>query len=246
MYKKIVVISLLSLIVIASISLVSAFSFSSWLKNLLTGYVVEGENETPIGEQGAGDVLVADTGAFCGTYELETPKNAVASSQFNNYRPANAIDENVETHWFGDPALKYPKTIDLDLGGKRCIDAVEVNVFIWDVPLKLKVEVSDDGREWRAVSDEVVLKDGAKFERIEFPETQGRYIRLYEIAGKRPYGALSEIKVNAAKLGNAPSEENKLTVANVVAGPELEKYYEINGKRVYLEIDGASVEEYFK
>ena len=101
MYKKIVVISLLSLIVIASISLVSAFSFSSWLKNLLTGDVVEGENETPVGEQGAGDVLAADTGASCGTYELETPKSAVASSQFNNYRPANAIDENVETHWFG-------------------------------------------------------------------------------------------------------------------------------------------------
>ena len=52
--------------------------------------------------------------------------------------------------------------------------------------------------------------------------------------------------MNAAKLGNAPSEEKELTVANVVAGPELEKYYEINGKRVYLEIDGASVEEYFK
>src|SRR3989338_3471286 len=152
---------------------------------------------------------------------------------------AFAIDDNPETHWFGDPALKYPKTIDLDLGRKRCINAVEINVFIWDIPLKLEVHVSDDGHEWRKVSDEVVLKEGAKFEVIEFPETTGRYVRINELAGKRPYGALSEIKVSASRQGaTGTQEEAKLTIENVFGSAGLEKYYEINGKRVYLEIDG--------
>ncbi len=252
MYKKIVLVILVSLFLVIGASFASAFTLSSWFKNLFTGNVVEGENNTPAGSQVPSNIPAeslasgaADLG--CGTYELETPKGAVASSQFNNYRAANAIDDNSETHWFGDPALKYPKTIDLDLGGKRCIDAVEINVFIWDIPLKLEVHVSDDAHEWRKVSDEVVLKEGAKFERIEFPETTGRYVRINEIAGKRPYGALSEIKVSAARQGTAGSQEGaKLTVENVFGGAGPEKYYEINGKRVYLEIDGTPVEEYFR
>jgi hypothetical protein len=236
MYKKKAALVVFLAVLVAGFSLVSAFSLSSWFKGLFTGNVVEGDSKP-----------AATAGVPCGSYELETPKDAVASSHFNNYRAANAIDNNVETHWFGDPALKYPKTIDLDLGGKRCINGVEVNVFLWDIPLKLKVEVSDDGHEWRQVSDEVVLDEGAKFERIDFPETTGRYVRLHEIAGKRPYGALSEIRVSAARqeVGGAPKEA-KLSVSNVIAGPGLEKYYEIEGKRVYLEIDGTSVEEYFK
>ena len=252
MYRKIVIITLVSLFLIVGASFVSAFTLSTWFKNIFTGNVVEGENNTPANSQESSK-LPTDSSASgtadlgCGTYELETPKDAVASSQFNNYRAANAIDDNPETHWFGDPALKYPKTIDLDLGGKRCINAVEINVFIWDIPLKLEVHVSDDGHEWRKVSDEVVLKEGAKFELIEFPETTGRYVRINELAGKRPYGALSEIKVSASRQGaTGTQEEAKLTIENVFGGAGLEKYYEINGKRVYLEIDGTPVEEYFK
>lgn len=238
MYKKKAALVVFMVVLIAGLGFASAFSLSSWFKGLFTGNVVEGD---------AGQSSFATAGVPCGAYELETPKDAVASSQFNNYRAANAIDENVETHWFGDPASKYPKTIDLDLGGKRCINAVELNVFIWDIPLKLKVEVSEDGHEWRPVSEEVVLNEGAKFERIEFPETTGRYVRIHEIAGKRPYGALSEIRVNVARQEvGGTREEAKLSVSNVVAGPGLEKYYEIGGKRVYLEIDGTPVEEYFK
>ncbi len=244
MYKKVVMVALLSVLLIAGLGIASAFSFSSWVKNLFTGNVVEGENGSTTPDATAPSSSSATGTLGCGEYELETPKEALASSQFSNYRAANAIDNDPNTHWFGDPALKYPKTIDLDLGGKRCINGVEANVFIWDIPLKLEVQVSDDGRDWTPVSEQVVLKEGAKYERIDFAETMGRYVRIHEIAGKRPYGALSEVRVSAARPG--AQEESKLTVANVVAGPGLEKYYEINGKRVYLEIDGTPVEEYFK
>ncbi len=243
MYKKFGLVVLLTCMLLVGVTFTSAFSLSSWFKNLMTGNTIDGENKTPSSQSGT----VLPSGIQCGSYELETPKDAIASSQFTNYRAANAIDNNVDTHWFGDPALKYPKTIDLDFGGKRCINAVELNVFIWDVPLKLEVQVSDDNREWRTVSEQIVLNEGAKFERVEFPETTARYVRIHELAGKRPYGALSEIRISAARLdGDVRTSEKKLTVSNVVGGPEPEKFYEIDGKRVYLEIDGTPIEEYFK
>ncbi len=40
--------------------------------------------------------------------------------------------------------------------------------------------------------------------------------------------------------------QHELKVENVMGDKELEKFYEINEKRVYLEIDGKPVEEYFK
>ena len=38
----------------------------------------------------------------------------------------------------------------------------------------------------------------------------------------------------------------ELQVKNVIGHEAPEKFYEINGKRVYLEIDGKPVEQYFK
>jgi hypothetical protein len=38
----------------------------------------------------------------------------------------------------------------------------------------------------------------------------------------------------------------KLQIENVIGNEELDKFYEISGKRVYLEIDGKPAEEYFK
>ena len=40
--------------------------------------------------------------------------------------------------------------------------------------------------------------------------------------------------------------EYVLQERNVVGGEKPEKFYEIGGKRVYLEIDGQSVEQYLE
>ena len=39
---------------------------------------------------------------------------------------------------------------------------------------------------------------------------------------------------------------HKVYTKNVIENDAPEKFYEINGERVYLEIDGKSVDEYFK
>lgn len=39
---------------------------------------------------------------------------------------------------------------------------------------------------------------------------------------------------------------HELYVTNVVGNNEPDKFYKINGKRIFLEIDGKPVEEYFR
>ena len=248
--QKRVVITLALVFLIALVGIASAFSFSSWLKQLFggspTGYSIEEESASSISNEAA-QAPESETAASapCGAYSFETPTSATASSQITNYRAANAVDGNVGTHWFGDPKEGYPKWIEFDLGGKRCLNAVEVNVFLWDVPLKFEIQVSDDGHDWRTLGEVRILREGAKYEHFEVQETVTRYVRIHELAGKRPYGALSEVRLNISPLETAARPTAKLTLANVIGGPGLEKYYEIGGKRVYLEIDGTPIEEYF-
>lgn len=50
------------------------------------------------------------------------------------------------------------------------------------------------------------------------------------------------------RLDNITKKVDALTsirLENVLAGPAFEKFYEIDGKRAYLEIDGKPVEQYF-
>lgn len=246
--QKRVAITFALVLVIALVGIASALSFSSWFKGLFTGYdVSEPADASPSAPSAiAPSASAAESGtAPCGAYSLETPRSATASSQFTNYRAANAVDSDVDTHWFGDPREGYPKWIEFDLGNKHCFNAIEINVFLWDVPLKFEIQVSDDARDWRTLGEAHVLNNGAKFELFEVEETVTRYVRIHELAGKRPYGALSEVRVNVAPLETAARPTTKLTIANVIGGPGLEKYYEIGGKRVYLEIDGTPIEEYF-
>ncbi|HLC53896.1 MAG TPA: discoidin domain-containing protein [Candidatus Nanoarchaeia archaeon] len=178
----------------------------------------------------------------CGTYAFTTPRSATASSQFHNYRAANAIDNNPNSHWFGDPNLGYPKWITLDLGIRRCVNSVDITLFLWDAPMTLDIQTSVDGRTWQTAA-KASIAEGGKAERKEFPETVARYIRLYETAGKRSYGTLSEIQVNNAPIEGVPAGV-KVQVRNVIGGDTSEVFYEIGGKRAYLEIDGKPVDDY--
>mgnify|MGYP001601341571 CR=1 FL=1 len=53
---------------------------------------------------------------------------------------------------------------------------------------------------------------------------------------------LNELLEQSLKTNNL----NNIVTENVIAGPEPEKFYLVNGQRVYLEIDGKPVEGYFR
>lgn len=47
-----------------------------------------------------------------------------------------------------------------------------------------------------------------------------------------------ERKFNESKL--------EIQARDVIGRPDIDKFYDINGQRVYLEIDGMRIEEYFR
>lgn len=54
--------------------------------------------------------------------------------------------------------------------------------------------------------------------------------------------------MNTAQKGNLETkvENIQLITKNVIGGSEPEKFYKVNDQRVYLEIDGKPVEEYWR
>jgi len=181
----------------------------------------------------------------CGSYELTTPLGATASSQFKGYTVNNAFDNDAETHWYGNPEEAYPKWIYFDLGSVKCVNGLDLNVFIWDVPLTLDFQTSNDAINWKTVGEPQTITEGGKFEHFNLPETTTRYVRVHEINGKRGYGTLSEIKFNTAIIGEPIKQKAAVQIKNTVGDSTPDKFYEINGRRVYIEIDGQPVEDYF-
>ena len=52
---------------------------------------------------------------------------------------------------------------------------------------------------------------------------------------------INDIKVEMTQKGQA----NYLRIENVIGGPEPERFYEVDGKRYFVEVDGKQVESYF-
>lgn len=181
----------------------------------------------------------------CGSYELTSPLGATASSQFKGYTVTNTFDNDAETHWYGNPDESYPKWIYFDLGSEKCVNGLDLNVFIWDVPLTLDFQISNDALNWKTIGEPQTITQGGKFEHFNIPETAARYVRVHEITGKRGYGTLSEIKFNTAPIGNSEKPKANVQIKNTVGDSTPDKFYEINGRRVYIEIDGQPVEDYF-
>ena len=137
---------------------------------------------------------------LCGEFESIKPLNAEASSH-SGFPASNAIDNNMDTSWYGLFG-EYPKSIQFDLGEKKCIKAVDLYFYEWDIPINADIEVSNDGESWK----KVISGRTFVFQRnvnVKMPETIiARYVRVQENSGSREYGGLDEISFRAAELKN--------------------------------------------
>ncbi len=200
--KKSVVISFVFVIVLlSSISFVSAdepsFDLGIWLEDLFSS----GQKDVLFSDPATEEALAVDLSS-CGIFGYASPIAAKANSEYDTVRAAkNAIDNILRTNWFGKKD-GYPKWISLDLGEKRCIGSVRVNIYSSDVPITMNLEVSDDGENWLSVKKDIKVDTTDKF--IDFGKTvSGRYVRVYETAGKRNFGNLAEAKVNSSSYSGS-------------------------------------------
>lgn len=132
---------------------------------------------------------------ICGVYSRELPETAFASSAMGEYPALNAIDDNLDTKWYGSFELAYPKWIAFDLGEKKCIRAIDLYVYEWDLPITFDVHVSNDGITWNNLLHDIKMETPREIG-LAFPKPViAKFIRIYEKSGGRKFGSLEEIKI---------------------------------------------------
>lgn len=118
---------------------------------------------------------------------LALGKPATASSEVNDARgsfPARYGNDGLRsTRWsseFGDP-----QWFAVDLGAPKTVSRV---VLYWEAAYgaAYRIQVSDDGHQWRDVYETQNGKGGR--EEIRFPAVKARYVRLYGWKRATPYG----------------------------------------------------------
>ncbi|MDO8563856.1 MAG: discoidin domain-containing protein [Nanoarchaeota archaeon] len=149
---------------------------------------------------------------ICRQYFELSPEKAKASSTLKGYPASSAIDSDINTRWFGSAEEPYPKWIQFDLNSNRCVNSADLAFFFRDTPLIFKLEISEDGKSWTSLSDDVSLKEGEDLAKVGFFPKIGRYVRLSELAGKREYGSLSEVKLSSSALRSADGNKISLIV----------------------------------
>lgn len=128
----------------------------------------------------------------------KTPIGCSASSEFSSMWNCNeAIDGSIDVFggncWFTQ-WLDPPQWIYFDLGEEKYISGIRTMIFFPDVPMTFDIQVSDDASGWTTVVNDYTINVGDVWETIPFPETTGRYIRLYQTAFPRRLGQCTEFQ----------------------------------------------------
>lgn len=152
-------------------------------------------------------------GEFAGWMLISYRKPVKASSQLENYVPANIVDENVKTFWIAEKN-DDKQWIEIDLVNQAKIYAVQVNYHDHKSGLYGKIpglyhryviEGSLDGQHWQTL---VNRKDNYKdvpndYVELEIPQTV-RYIRYKNIHVPTPYLSISDLRVFGIGQGKVP------------------------------------------
>lgn len=143
--------------------------------------IVRGPTETPqFAPAATGDPTHDDPGLL----PLTINKPATASSHAPGRTPDYAVDNYVRTWWeAADDSL--PQWLVVDLLGPFTIEACRLIFSLAGAPrqsepapYRYRVEVSDDGTEWRLASDKTAHGVPRNVEYDTFPPIRGRYVRL--------------------------------------------------------------------
>lgn len=150
-------------------------------------------------------IIDENLSAFCGNYRITSPLNSIAQNEFSFYSSLNAIDGDLTTHWFGDPAHPYPKWIYFDFGEKVCISEADIYAFSLDVPMTGNLQASQDSIRWKTVVENITLTGDSMT--VKLPQiVTARYIRWFETSSNRTYGSLTDARFKVADL---PDEEKQ-------------------------------------
>ena len=82
-----------------------------------------------------------------------------------------------------------------DLGELMTRDRVRMMAFYKDVPLKVDIAVSGDGKTWRTVASDFEILNGSEYVEIPFSTCRTQYVWMTETEVARVYGTCTEFDV---------------------------------------------------
>jgi hypothetical protein len=138
----------------------------------------------------------------CGTFKLNIPKKAIASSENVNFwtgagAAKKSIDNNKQTAWMSK--IEKDKWIYFDLGQVTCISDAEI-YLMKSMLVGMKIEVSDDAKNWSYV-DRWNVKGENNFLTKHFNETiAARYIKLTQLSQNTPQFMITEFRVKSSPI----------------------------------------------
>ena len=117
-------------------------------------------------------------------HELNLAKGckATASSVENfNMGPEKAVDGIPLSRW--SSAHREPEWLCVDLGRERTISAVAI---LWAFGREYEVQVSGDGKSWRAVAHR--RRRGRGLDVVQFEPVRARFVRVFGLRRGKPWG----------------------------------------------------------
>lgn len=123
------------------------------------------------------------------------PVSAIASSEYSSrYNASKAIDNHTNTHWFSKQGEKDPE-ITFSLERSISISKVRAMIYRMDVPIRVNIDVSEDGKKWRQTSENFEIRTGSAYCEIPFQPQQCKHVRMTQTNTTRGYGTCTEFEV---------------------------------------------------
>ncbi len=158
---------------------------------------------------------------FAGWMLLNYKKTATASSQQENFSPANVTDENMRTFWVAKTNNKG-EWLSFDLGKEMELRAFQINytdyksnLFSNDtsVYIQYKMFYSNDGKNWMMLHDQSKVKEDHPNAYVELAQpVKARYLKFENIYVPTPHLAISDIRLFGKGMGKVPDGVKGLKV----------------------------------
>ena len=109
---------------------------------------------------------------------------SASSSLGGTYEAYRSFDESTVGWWVSDGAQPLPQWIKVDLGGTYLVSGVSImsrsGGDVVGSPKNFKIQVSPDDSVWYDVATfQGIVWDALQTRIFIFPETSGRYLRIY-------------------------------------------------------------------
>jgi hypothetical protein len=157
-----------------------------------------------------------------------------ASSSVADHEPERALDDGAETSWRSEPSPEE-QWLQIDFARQRDYGGLRIDWDPLDYATAYRVEVSDDGENWKAAYVAASGRGGHEY--VYMPDAESRYvrIRLEQSSRGQGYGIVA-VSILALEFSDTPNQFFRALAAESPPGAYPKYFY---GKQTYWTVVGV-------